>query len=135
MIPLIIAVFVFAHFYKGARRAGRNGMSWGLAGLASFYVPVLLAMELADCPISESLNLSLGFSLAVQLFAGIPLGITCAIVVYGTCLRRAVHAPSAPRVQMDPATTGYAVPRCAACQAPLPPCATLCPKCGFSQRR
>ena len=135
MVALIIACITFVRFYRGARRAGANPAAWGLLGVACFYAPLVLLGGLDEVGVKEVANAGPGLSPLVRWLAGTFLGICLSLFVYDQCLRRVPRSPAVKVGNAETAEPGDARPCCAACQTPLPPCASLCPRCGCSQQR
>ena len=42
MLELIIMIGVIGWFYRTAKNYGKNGVSWGVIGAISYYIPVLI---------------------------------------------------------------------------------------------
>jgi hypothetical protein len=97
----IIAFIVGGAFVRAGYEYGKNGLSWGAIGLASFFVPCLVIPILVSLLLTlsgASRNIALG-SLSMTSLLGFAAGVGAAVWTYNKLMDRAIDAQAAKDAQ------------------------------------
>jgi hypothetical protein len=93
---LIITIIVFGAFFRAAREYSKNGVAWGLIGVAAYFIPQYVVLFAVGAIVyATSDPTSSGSEFTIPLLAGFAAGVLCVIWTYNKLMERAIDEQAA----------------------------------------